>query len=211
MNLGELLSVENLMLIGTVIGTIIASAFTSYKTVVNKINEEQRTRKDELPKAVKKQSKLNCEILQEAEKVKELLDADRVQVYEFHNGAHYANGRSALKTTCTFETCRYGVQSCRDILADVPLSVIPVFIKTLLDDEELYVKKLEDIKDTMSGTYNIKSSMDIKGFYDVVIHNEDREPIGFVAVQFCNRDASNIDKDVVKKFAWFVEMKLMET
>lgn len=211
MNLGELLSVENLMLIGTVIGTIIASAFTSYKTVVNKINEEQRTRKDEVPKAVKKQSKLNCEILQEAEKVKELLDADRVQVYEFHNGAHYANGRSALKTTCTFETCRYGVQSCRDILSDVPLSVIPVFIKTLLDDEELYVKNLEDIKDTMIGTYNIKSSMNIKGFYDVVIHNEDREPIGFVAVQFCNRDASNIDKDVVKKFAWFVEMKLMET
>lgn len=211
MNLGELLSVENLMLIGTVIGTIIASAFTSYKTVVNKINEEQRTRKDEVPKAVKKQSKLNCEILQEAEKVKELLDADRVQVYEFHNGAHYANGRSALKTTCTYETCRYGVQSCRDILSDVPLSVIPVFIKTLLDDEELYVKNLEDIKDTMIGTYNIKSSMDIKGFYDVVIHNEDREPIGFVAVQFCNRDASNIDKDVVKKFAWFVEMKLMET
>lgn len=211
MNLGELLSVENLMLIGTVIGTIIASAFTSYKTVVNKINEEQRTRKDEVPKTVKKQSKLNCEILQEAEKVKELLDADRVQVYEFHNGAHYANGRSALKTTCTFETCRYGVQSCRDILSDVPLSVIPVFIKTLLDDEELYVKNLEDIKDTMIGTYNIKSSMNIKGFYDVVIHNEDREPIGFVAVQFCNRDASNIDKDVVKKFAWFVEMKLMET
>lgn len=211
MNLGELLSVENLMLIGTVIGTIIASAFTSYKTVVNKINEEQRTRKDEVPKAVKKQSKLNCEILQEAEKVKELLDADRVQVYEFHNGAHYANGRSALKTTCTFETCRYGVQSCRDILSDVPLSVIPVFIKTLLNDEELYVKNLEDIKDTMIGTYNIKSSMNIKGFYDVVIHNEDREPIGFVAVQFCNRDASNIDKDVVKKFAWFVEMKLMET
>lgn len=211
MNLGELLSVENLMLIGTVIGTIIASAFTSYKTVVNKINEEQRTRKDEVPKAVKKQSKLNCEILQEAEKVKELLDADRVQVYEFHNGAHYANGRSALKTTCTFETCRYGVQSCRDILSDIPLSVIPVFIKTLLDDEELYVKNLEDIKDTMIGTYNIKSSMNIKGFYDVVIHNEDREPIGFVAVQFCNRDASNIDKDVVKKFAWFVEMKLMET
>lgn len=211
MNLGELLSVENLMLIGTVIGTIIASAFTSYKTVVNKINEEQRTRKDEVPKVVKKQSKLNCEILQEAEKVKELLDADRVQVYEFHNGAHYANGRSALKTTCTYETCRYGVQSCRDILSDVPLSVIPVFIKTLLDDEELYVKNLEDIKDTMIGTYNIKSSMGIKGFYDVVIHNEDREPIGFVAVQFCNRDASNIDKDVVKKFAWFVEMKLMET
>ena len=210
MNLGELLSVENLMLIGTVIGTILASAFTSYKAVTNKINEEQKNKKDELPKAIKKQSKLNCEILEEAEKVKELLDADRVQVYEFHNGAHYANGRSALKTTCTFETCRYGVKSCREILSDVPLSVIPVFIRTLLNDEELYVKNLEDIKDTMTGTYNIKSSMGIKGFYDVVIHNEDREPMGFVAVQFCNKDANNVDKDIVKKFAWFVEMKLME-
>ena len=210
MDLKELFSIDNLIAIGTMMGAIAASAYMSYKTVVNKINEEQRTRKDEVSRSIKRQSDLDYEILQEAEKVKELLDADRVQVYEFHNGTHYANGRSALKTTCTYETCRYGIKSCRDVLSGVPLSFIPIFIKTLLDNEELYVKSLEDIKDTMTSTYNIKSSMGVRGFYDVVIHNANREPIGFVAVQFCNKDATKLDKDIVKKFAWFVEMKLMD-
>lgn len=210
MDFNNLFSIENLMAIGTIIGTIVSSAYMSYKTVVNKINEERNTRKDEVPKSIKKQSNLDYEIMQEAEKVKELLEADRVQVYEFHNGTHYANGRSALKTTCTYETCRYGVNSCRDFLSGVPLSFIPNFIKKLLDNGELYVKNLEDIKEAMISTYNIKKSMGIKGFYDVVIHNSAGEPIGFVAVQFCNRDASLLNKDIVKKFAWFVEIKLMD-
>lgn len=210
MDFGEFFCADNLIALGTIIGTILASAYMSYKTVVSKINEERKTRKDEVSKSIKKQSNLDYEILQEAEKVKELLDADRVQVYEFHNGTHYANGRSALKTTCTYETCRYGVKSCRDVLSGFPLSFIPNFIKSLLDNGELYVGNLEEIKDTMTSTYNIKASMGIKGFYDVVIHNTNGEPIGFVGVQFCNKNASNLDKDIVKKFAWFIEMKLME-
>ena len=59
-------------------------------------------------------------------------------------------------------------------------------------------------------TYSLKNTMDIKAFYDVVIHNSDNEPVGFVAVQFCNQEVNSIKKDVVRKFAWFVELKLSE-
>lgn len=211
MNWNSFFSVENLQFIGVMIGTIVASAYTSYKTIIKKINDEQKNKKTELPKVIKKQSDLDCLILQEAEKVKELLDADRVQVYEFHNGNHYANGRSALRTTCTYETCRYGISSCLNILSGVPLSVIPTFIQKILNDGELFIDNLEDIKDTMPGTYNLKKSMGIYSFYDVAIYNENKEPIGFVAVQFCSKkDCKNIDKDIIKKFAWFVESKLSE-
>ena len=142
------------------------------------------------------------------ERVKEIVGADRVQVYEFHNGTHYANGRSALKTTCTYEACRYGVSSCLNMLSGIPLSVIPNFIKILLDKGELLVGDLENIKVDMPTTYVLKQGMGIKSFYDVIIYNKSGEPVGFVAVQFCNNVKKNINKDAVKKFAWFVETKL---
>ena len=210
MNWKELLSWENIQFIGTVCGAIAATVYMSFKAFKTKLDKEFKDRKTDVSKHIKRQSDLDYEIIKEADHLKELLGADRVQVYEFHNGTHYANGRSALKTTCTYETCRYGVASCLNVLSGIPLSVIPNFLRVLLDKGELLVKDLEDLKETMPSTYNLKHTMGIKGFYDVVIYNANNEPVGFVAVQFCNDKISSLNKDAVKKFAWFVESKLSE-
>lgn len=206
----EFFSWDNIQFIGTVCGAVAATAYASFKTFKAKLDKEFKNRKTDVSKNVKKQSDMDCEIIKEADHLKELLGADRVQIYEFHNGNHYANGRSALRTTCTYETCRYGTQSCLNILSGIPLSVIPNFLKCLLDNGELLVKDLEELKETMPSTYSLKHTMGIKGFYDVVIHNNNNEPVGFVAVQFCNDVIQEINKDMVKKFAWFVENKLLE-
>lgn len=196
--------------IGTIFGTVIFAGYITYKTFSLKLEKWKQEDKENVSKSIKKQSKLDCEIMAEADKLKEMLNADRVQIYEFHNGIHYANGRSALRTSCTYESSRFGVEGCIDKLNGLPLSVMPTFIKTLLDQEELLVKDLEDIKETMPSTYNLKKSMNIKAFYDFIIHNGKGEPVGFVAVQFCGTDIKRINKDAVKRFAWFVESKLSE-
>lgn len=196
--------------IGTVLGTVIFTGYITYKTFSLKLEKWKQEEKIDVSKNIEKQSKFDCEIMAEAEKLKELLNADRVQIYEFHNGIHYANGRSALRTSCTYEFCRFGVEGCINKLNGVPLSFIPTFIKTLLDKGELLVKDLEDIKETMPSTYYIKKSMNIKSFYDFTIHNANGEPVGFVAVQFCDEGIKNLNKDAVKRFAWFVESKLLE-
>lgn len=210
MNWSEIFSIENLERIATICGTVLFTVYMSFRTFKTKLDKVMGEKKSDVPKKIGKQSEIDCLIMKEAEKLKEFLNADRVQVYEFHNGTHYANGRSALKTTCTYETCRYGISSCLNILSGIPLSIIPNFIKTLLDKGELLVKDLEDIKPTMPSTYTLKSTMGIKSFYDVVIRNEVGEPVGFVAVQFCSSDSHFVNKDAVKKFAWFVENKLSE-
>ena len=210
MNWSEIFSIENLERIATICGTVLFTVYMSFRTFKTKLDKVMDEKKSDVPKKIGKQSEIDCLIMKEAEKLKELLNADRVQVYEFHNGTHYANGRSALKTTCTYETCRYGISSCLNILSGIPLSIIPNFIKTLLDKGELLVKDLEDIKPTMPSTYALKNTMGIKSFYDVVIRNEVGEPVGFVAVQFCSSDSHFVNKDAVKKFAWFVENKLSE-
>lgn len=199
-----------LEVIGTIFGAVIFTGYISYKTFSTKLEKWREEEKADISKKIENQSRLDCEIMKAANNLKEYLHADRVQVYEFHNGVHYANGRSALKTSCTYETCRFGVNSNIDKLNGVPLSVMPTFIKTLLDKGELLVKNIEDIKETMPSTYNLKKSMNVKSFYDFIIHNENGEPVGFVAAQFCGEEIQNINKDAVKKFAWFVESKLLE-
>ena len=201
---------DEIKTIGTALGTVIFTCYITYKTFSSKLEKWRQEDKVNVSKNIEKQSKRDCEIMKEADKLKELLNADRVQIYEFHNGVHYANGRSALRTSCTYESCRFGVEGCIDRLNGIPLSVIPTFIKTLLDKGELLVKDLEDIKETMPSTYNLKKSMNIKSFYDFAIHNTNGEPVGFVAVQFCSDDIKNLNKDAVKRFAWFVESKLLE-
>ena len=61
---------------------------------------------DSIPKRIKKQTDIDAEIVKRMEQVKEIVMADRVQIYDFHNGIHYANGRSALKVSCSYEVCR---------------------------------------------------------------------------------------------------------
>lgn len=204
----EVFSPENLQTIATICGTVAFTAYMSYKTFKSKLDEAIKDNKTDVSKKVKRQTDMDCEIIQEAEKLKELTGADRVQVYEFHNGTHYANGRSALKTTCTYEVCKYGIKSCSNLLSGLPLSCIPTFIKTLLDEGEMLVKDMNNIKENMPSTYNIKNEMGVTAFYDVVICNSSNEPVGFVGVQFCNGKINSINKDAVKRFAWFVESKL---
>lgn len=134
---------DKLETIGTAFGAVLFTGYIVYKKFSAELEKWKIESKTNVPANVTKQSKLDCELLQEAEKLKELIDADRVHVYEFHNGIHYANGRSALKTSCTYEVCRYGVKSYLNELSNVPLSIIPNFIKTLLDKKEVFCKILK--------------------------------------------------------------------
>ena len=72
------------------------------------LNKAKKTIEETIPQKIKKQCNIDYLIINKMEEVKELLNADRVQVYDFHNGGHFANGRSALKVSCSYEVCRAG-------------------------------------------------------------------------------------------------------
>lgn len=185
-------------LITSICGLIIA---------IKKAKKELET----IPKKIKKQCNIDYEIISRMESLKEFLNADRVQLYDFHNGGHYANGRSALKTSCTYEVCRSGCKSYQMYLQAIPLSCVPQFIKTLLNKEELKVNNLEQIKDTMQSTYSLKREQGIKSFYDVIIYNKAKEPIGFLAIQYSQENMINYKQDEwneILKLKFFIEENL---
>lgn len=180
-------------------------------TLVVTAEKTKKQIEDTIPKRLKRQCDIDSIIIQHMEDVKEILQADRVQIYDFHNGGHYANGRSALKTSCTYEVTRAGVKGYQMYLQSLPLSAIPRFTKTLLDNCELNVNDLESLKDTMPSTYNIKKEQGVKGFYDIILENKNKEPIGFLGIQYVNsshKTYNNNEKKEVLRLKFFLEENL---
>ena len=185
------------------IGAVTVAVIKSYKNTKKEI--------DTLPKKIKYQVNIDDIIISKMEDLKELLNADRVQVYDFHNGGHYANGRSALKTSCSYEVIRTGVSHKQSYLQSIPLSCLSRFVSKLMNDGFLEVKNLEEIKDEMPSTYQLKKDMEINSFYDVILNNKNGEPIGFLAVQYVKNEyniLSEKDKQEVLKLKFFVEEQL---
>ena len=202
-------NIETVTGIATAFGTFIAGVFICIKVCKAKIEEFLKNNGANVGGKVKGQTATDMEILKRMEQVKELLDADRVQVYEFHNGEHYANGRSALKVSCTYEAYRAGVKPCQRELLSVPLSCIPHFISNLLDSGLVNVDDLEDIRETMPSTYSLKHSQSVQAYTDLVIRNRENEPVGFIGVQWCDKTRKMHCDTELYRLAAFIEEKIL--
>lgn len=188
--------------------TSITALIVAISTLIKNMIEAKKN--NLIPHRVKSQSSINMNIINLMEDAKERFRADRIQVYDYHNGGHFANGRSALKVSCTYEVVRSGIRSCQQELQGIPLTFIAKFNDMLLKNNTLYVKDLETIKENMPFTYQIKHSQQIKSFYDIILNNKQGEPIGFLGIQYNNNDIaiSEEDKKEILKFKLAIENEL---
>lgn len=186
----------------TAIGAILIAVIKVYKNTQKEI--------ETIPKKIKKQALYDNLIIEKMESLKEYLNADRVQIYDFHNGGHYANGRSALKTSCSYEVVRNGIVPKQNQLQSIPLPCIAKFISQLLNDNFMEIKELEEIKEAMPSTYQLKKSQNINSFYDIVLNNKAGEPIGFLAIQFVKNKYSINEKgkEEILRLKFFIEEQL---
>ena len=189
----------------------LTALLTAIAGLIVALNKAKKTIEETIPQKIKKQCNIDYLIINKMEEVKELLNADRVQVYDFHNGGHFANGRSALKVSCTYEVCRAGIKSYQMYLQSIPLNCIPQFIKKLLNENRMKINNLEEIKDLMPATYSLKKSQNVKSYFDIILNNEFNEPIGFLAIQYESINKVNFsEKEIneILKLKFFIEENL---
>lgn len=202
---------ENIANFLTGIALIITSVGAITVALIKCIKNAKRE-VETIPKKIRKQALIDNIIIEKMEELKERLNADRVQIYDFHNGGHYANGRSALKTSCTYEVVRNSISPKQGQLQCIPLSCLSKFINQLLNNNYLDIKDLNTIKEAMPSTYQLKKSQNINSFYDIVLNNKAGEPIGFLAIQFVKNKYSINEKErqEILRLKFFVEEKLEE-
>lgn len=191
--------------LATTIGTTLAGMFICYKVFKQRVDAFLKNWGGSVSSKVPKQSQIDIKILARMEEVKELLNADRIQVYEFHNGEHYANGRSALKLSCTYEVCRIGVDSVQRECMSLPISCMPNHIASVLENTINQFSNIEDIKDRMPATYNLKKAHKVEAFTDVIIRNTKKEPVGFIEIQWFDKDKQVTDDYELMRLSTFVE------
>ena len=196
--------------IATSIGLFIAGisiAFMTCKSEITKYLEKQKTKvSDNLPK----QSAIDIRLTERMENAKELLNADVIHIYEFHNGEHYADGRSALKFSCTYEITRYDIDSIRSSCSQVPIACMPKYIHTLLYEKEFKCSDIEDLKEKFPATYAFKKSLNIKCFNDFVIKNSKNQVVGFVSVMWDDVEKYSKDLRELEKLAYYIEESLID-
>lgn len=209
MNFKDFFSPDNMTVLGTNLAIIVATIVAGFKAFNKKWDELREKGSHDIKGQLIKQSQIDMRIMKKLEETKEFLNADRIQIYDFHNGMRYASGRSALKMTCTYEGCRYGIKSYQPSLSAIPLNCMPNYISKILNDGEIECKDIETMKDECPASYAHKIDMQVKSFYDIAIHNNSGEPVGFVEIQFC-KNKYNVNKEVVQKLVWFVETELAD-
>lgn len=166
--------------------------------------------KTDVSKSVKAQNHIDMEIIEKMDYYKELLNADRVLLFEFHNGQHYSSYRSALKMSPSYEVFRAGLESVRERCSNLPVAVMPKLIQQITVEGASVCKDIEDIKNDMGNSYEFKKTLGIKSFYDVALRNEAGDVIGFVAVQWNETMPKDTDPETIKHLAWFLEEKVKE-
>lgn len=205
----DFFTVENLATLGTNLAIIIGAVAALIKAFQKKWDEVTSDNSGKLRGNIKIQSDFDTKMMKKLEEVREQLNADRVQIYDFHNGIHYANGRSAIRISCTYESVRYSIKAFQNTLNGIPISCLPNFITKLLEEDKFVCPDIEEIKTMCPATYEFKKRMGITGFYDLVFRNEYNEIIGFVAIQFCENNF-NVDEAIVTKLVGYVETELIE-
>ena len=199
---------NTVLVVATNLGYLIAGGFICYYVVKKKLTDYFQDIRDNLNVGGKipKQAKLDVEILRRMEQLKEIVGADRVQIYEFHNGEHYANGRSALKFSCTYEVYRVGIEPVQTKMSSIPISCDTRFINKILDEELIKVSDIEKIKEEMPASYGMRRAAKVTSYQDLVIKNGAGEPVGFINVSWCdNRKMCSNDMELYRLAAYVEE------
>jgi hypothetical protein len=187
------------------IGIILAEILLAIYFCKQYIDKYQKEHKPNISDEVTKQNPIDLDIIEKMDYYKELLKADRILLFEFHNGQHYSNYRSALKMSASYEVYRAGLESSREKCSNLPIAIMPRFIAAITREGFTWCKDIEEIRYDMGNSYEFKKAIGIKAFYDVAIKDECGNVVGFVAVQWQHEMPTDIDVKNIDHLAWHME------
>ena len=106
----------------------------SVEWVKNWIESKKNIKNDPLKESLE----INRLVIDRLESIKEIYNADRVWLIQFHNGGHfYPTGKSIQKFSMVYEQLKDGYQSCQYQFQNIPVSLCSRTIKKLYDGHHI--------------------------------------------------------------------------
>jgi len=126
-------------------------------------------------------------------------DADRVSVYEYHNGGKTITGIDFKKCSNTYEVVGLGIEEKYNEHQNIPISVNFLWNKLLMDRKPIFISDICSLKQTDHTIYQMLKSQGIKSYYSRLIKDYNGKPIGFMTIKYYN-DKVVLDDEQLKLF-----------
>lgn len=122
------------------------------------------------------------------ESIKEVFDADRVWISQFHNGGHfYPTGKSIAKFSIFYETVSTNALSMQLTLKNIPVALFSKSFNQLLSEDQIIIP---DFKDVTTSTFGLKYTAEefkTKSQYIFAIKNFEGKFIAILGVDYTAR------------------------
>lgn len=112
--------------------------------------------------------------------------AERVSIYEFHNGGKNLAGIEFKKCSITYEAVSLETKPIIKGMQNLPLSINPLWSKTLTTRSDIYIPSVDKLEDTFLKLY--LQTQSIKAYYSTILQDYDNTPIGFITLEYYKND-----------------------
>lgn len=123
--------------------------------------------------------------------------ADRISIYEFHNGGKNLAGVEFKKCSNTYEAVSLEIKPMIKEMQNLPLSINPIWNKILATRDDIIIPDISKLEDTFLKAY--LESQNIKTFYSSLLQDYDNTPIGFIMIEYY-RDVVILTEEELEEF-----------
>lgn len=137
--------------------------------------------------------------------------ANRVSIYEFHNGGKNLQGVEFKKCSNTYEAVALETKPIIKEMQNLPLSMNPLWCKLLATREDILIGSVENLADIFLKNY--LETQSIKTLYLSILLEYDNSPIGFISLEYykINRELTEDEldelNDISNKIAVLINLK----
>lgn len=123
--------------------------------------------------------------------------AERVSIYEFHNGGKNLAGVEFKKCSNTYESVSLETKPMIKEMQNLPLSINPLWARTLTLKDDITIPSVEKLEDTFLKSY--LESQSIKTYYSTILQDYDNTPIGFITMEYYH-NVRELNEDQLYEF-----------
>lgn len=110
--------------------------------------------------------------------------ADRLSIYEYHNGGKTINGVDFKKCSNTYEAVGLGIEEKYLEHQNIPISVNFLWSKLLNEKKTTFISDVDDLEKCDETIYAFLKQHNIKSYYSKLIKDFDNKPIGFIVIVY---------------------------
>lgn len=151
-------------------------------------------KKDPLTESIAVNETVNIKL----ESIKELSNADRVWLAQFHNGGNfYPTGKSIQKFSLVYELISTGTIPCQHQFQNIPVSLFSKSINTLHKGKVISIPDTSIENKQFEGFTSVIPGANVKSTYLFPLYTIKDEFVGIVGIDYSNRKKELTDKQLI--------------